>query len=133
MLLHSPLRGVGGLTDMKKTFQKFQISIPPAKTEQLSEALRDDFSNIDAVFITKVSGNIENLTVGMKVGGVEILPDGVDAALLTFNGQYPVKDAAYSFAEDSIPAKSSELEFRVNNESETTPAVINVYCILSNR
>ncbi len=118
---------------MKKIFQKFQMSIAPQKTEQLSEPLRDDFSNIDAVFITKVSGNIENLTVGMKVGGVEILPDGTDAALLTFNGQYPVKDAAYSFMEDSIPARSSELEFRVANISETMPAQINVYCILSNK
>ena len=118
---------------MKKIFQKFQISIPPEKTEQLSEPLRDDYSTIDAVFITKVSGNIENLTVGMKVAGVEILPDNTDATLLTFNGQYPVKEAAYSFAEDSIPARSSELEFRVSNGSETTPAVINVYCILSNR
>ena len=118
---------------MKKIFQKFQMNIPPQKTEQLSEPLRDDYSNIDAVFITKVSGNIDNLTAGMKVSGVEILPDGTDATLLTFNGQYPVKDAAYSFAEDSIPARSSELEFRVANNSETTPAVINVYCILSNK
>jgi len=109
------------------------MSIAPQKTEQLSEPLRDDYSNIDAVFITKVSGNIEMLTLGMKVGGVEILPDGVDAALMTFNGQYPVKDAAYSFVEDSIPARSSELEFRVANTSETTPAQINVYCILSNK
>ena len=118
---------------MKKIFTKFQMTIGADKTEQLSEPLRDDFSNIDAVFITRVSGNIENLTIGMKVGGVEILPDGTDAALLTFNGQYPVKDAAYSFAEDNIPARSSELEFRVANASETTPAQINVYCILSNR
>ena len=109
------------------------MSVPPEKTEQLSEALRDDYSNIDAVFITKISGNIENLTLGMKVGGVEILPEGTDAALLAFNGQYPLKDAAYSFAEDNIPAKSSELEFSVTNTSLTTPAVINVYCILSNK
>jgi len=109
------------------------MNIPPEETVQLSEPLRNDFSNIDAVFVTKRSGNIENLTVGMKVGGVEILPDGVDAALLTFNGQYPVKEAAYSFVEENIPARSSELEFRVTNGSTTTPAEINIYCILSNR
>lgn len=118
---------------MKKFFQKFTLNIPVNGTTQLSEPLRSDFSNIDAIFITPLSGNVADLTLGVKVGGNEILPDGCDASLITFNGQYPVKDAAYSFVEDSIPARSSQLEVRVTNVNTTTPSTINVYCILSNK
>lgn len=118
---------------MKKFFQKFTLAIPVNGTAQLSEPLRSDFSNIDAVFITPLSGDVADLTLGLKVGGNEILPDGCDVSLLTFNGQYPVKDAAYSFAEDAVPARSAQLEVRVTNANTAAPAEINVYCILSNK
>ncbi|MDR2963989.1 MAG: hypothetical protein LBU90_10225 [Bacteroidales bacterium] len=125
---------------MKKTYQKITVTLPASSgnpeekvIQSVSEQLRNDFSHIDGVVIIPQQGNdITYVQCGIKVGGVEILPDNTDVVLFTFNGNYVVEDAAYKFVEDSIPANSSLIELNFTNTG-TTPVNLSVYAILSNR
>jgi len=119
---------------MKKTFQKFEITIPATETTLVSEVLKQEYSNCEAVFCTLPNpAQADKLTIGMKIDGAEILPNNTDLSLIHFNGNVSVKDTQYDFAEDNMPARSSQVEFSITNSDTVNEAVVNVYCVLVNK
>jgi len=116
---------------MKKTYQIISATVPANSSKLFTEQLKSEYTNCTGIFIVKVSGNIEDLTVGMNIANQEVLPKETDASILLFNGQYSVKQATYDFSADRLPAQSNTTELTVTNKN-AQPATVNVYYVLEN-
>ena len=117
---------------MKKTLQKFPITVEANKTVVLTEALKQDYQKTTGLFLTpRLSTDFSSLLITFKVEGIEILPLETDATIVAFTGNYPLKDAIYDIRKENIPARSSAMEFTVNNLSDNKQQ-FTLYVVLEN-
>ena len=127
---------------MKKILQRFQLNgsdkIPAAANATtpgvyaLSNRLRDEYARVTGVFVVNESAtDLAKVYFHLNIGGVEILPKEITLSLLEYNGNFSLKDTAYDFAADKIPARSSDFEMEFSN-TQTANVELSVYFILEN-
>ncbi|MCQ2607747.1 MAG: hypothetical protein MJ197_03570 [Bacteroidales bacterium] len=119
---------------MKKSFQIWrEIEVPAGGQTVLSELLKENFSKCTGAFIVPFSAttNLSQVSLFLKIAQNEILPNGTDASIITFDGSVALKDAIYDFSKDNIPARSSELDLTITNNG-TSDVKLNFYVVLEN-
>lgn len=97
----------------------------------LTDQLRQDFSKCVGVFVVpqSASTDLSGVTCSLKIAQNEILPDGFDLSLIAFKGEVSLGQTIYDFSKDEIPAKSSEFELILTNNTKTAQT-FNLYFVL---
>ena len=97
----------------------------------LTDQLRQDFSKCVGVFVVpqSASTDLSGVTCSLKIAQNEILPDGFDLSLIAFKGEVSLGQTIYDFSKDEIPAKSSEFELILTNNTKTDQ-MFNLYFVL---
>jgi len=123
---------------MKKILQRFNVTVQGTTNSGNDEGvllftntLRDDYSNVTGVFLVIESGSANALFIRLNIGNIEILPKEVSASLITYNGNFSLKDATYDFSADKIPARSSSFEVEFTNHN-ADDVVLSLYFVLEN-
>ena len=132
---------------MKKSFQIFRIITAKGIVEStdsetnkvttggnivsLTDQLRQDFTKCVGVFVVPqtASTDLSGVTCSLKIAQNEILPDGFDLSLIAFKGEVSLGQTIYDFSKDEIPAKSSEFELILTNNTKTDQ-MFNLYFVL---
>lgn len=132
---------------MKKSFQIFRnitakgiVESTDSETNKvttggnivsMTDQLRQDFSKCTGVFVVpqSASTDLSGVTCSLKIAQNEILPDGFDLSLIAFKGEVSLGQTIYDFSKDEIPAKSSEFELILNNNTKTNQT-FNLYFVL---
>lgn len=120
---------------MKKTFQIIKdITIDAKTTKTLREQMLADYEMVTGVMIVPHNSAVDlsPITLSCKISQKEVLPQGTDAVLITYNGNCARKDCMYEFADDEIPARSSNAELIFYNSS-SAPITFNFYFQLENQ
>ncbi len=97
----------------------------------LTDQLRQDFTKCVGVFVVpqSASTDLSGVTCSLKIAQNEILPDGFDLSLIAFKGEVSLGQTIYDFSKDEIPAKSSEFELILTNNTKTDQ-MFNLYFVL---
>ena len=97
----------------------------------LTDQLRQDFMKCVGVFVVpqSASTDLSGVTCSLKIAQNEILPDGFDLSLIAFKGEVSLGQTIYDFSKDEIPAKSSEFELILTNNTKTDH-MFNLYFVL---
>ncbi|MBE6339826.1 MAG: hypothetical protein E7069_03675 [Bacteroidales bacterium] len=97
----------------------------------LTDQLRQDFTKCVGVFVVpqSASTDLSGVTCSLKIAQNEILPDGFDLSLIAFKGEVSLGQTIYDFSKDEIPAKSSEFEMILTNNTKTDQ-MFNLYFVL---
>ena len=97
----------------------------------LTDQLRQDFTKCVGVFVVpqSASTDLSGVTCSLKIAQNEILPDGFDLSLIAFKGEVSPGQTIYDFSKDEIPAKSSEFELILTNNTKTDQ-MFNLYFVL---
>lgn len=97
----------------------------------LTDQLRQDFMKCVGVFVVpqSASTDLSGVTCSLKIAQNEILPDGFDLSLIAFKGEVSLGQTIYDFSKDEIPAKSSEFELILTNNTKTDQ-MFNLYFVL---
>lgn len=97
----------------------------------MTDQLRQDFSKCTGVFVVpqSASTDLSGVTCSLKIAQNEILPDGFDLSLIAFKGEVSLGQTIYDFSKDEIPAKSSEFELILTNNTKTNQT-FNLYFVL---
>lgn len=132
---------------MKKSFQIFRnitakgiVESTDSETNKvtaggniisMTDQLRQDFSKCTGVFVVPLSAStdLSGVTCSLKIAQNEILPDGFDLSLIAFKGEVSLGQTIYDFSKDEIPAKSSEFELILTNNTKTDQ-MFNLYFVL---
>ena len=132
---------------MKKSFQIFRnisakgiVESTDSETNKvtaggniisMTDQLRQDFSKCTGVFVVpqSASTDLSGVTCSLKIAQNEILPDGFDLSLIAFKGEVSLGQTIYDFSKDEIPAKSSEFELILTNNTKTDQ-MFNLYFVL---
>lgn len=132
---------------MKKSFQIFRnitakgiVESTDSETNKvtaggniisMTDQLRQDFSKCTRVFVVpqSASTDLSGVTCSLKIAQNEILPDGFDLSLIAFKGEVSLGQTIYDFSKDEIPAKSSEFELILTNNTKTDQ-MFNLYFVL---
>lgn len=132
---------------MKKSFQIFRnitakgiVESTDSETNKvtaggniisMTDQLRQDFSKCTGVFVVpqSASTDLSGVTCSLKIAQNEILPDGFDLSLIAFKGEVSLGQTIYDFSKDEIPAKSSEFEIILTNNTKTDQ-MFNLYFVL---
>ena len=132
---------------MKKSFQIFRnitakgiVESTDSETNKvttggnivsLTDQLRQDFTKCVGVFVVPqtASTDLSGVTCSLKIAQNEILPDGFDLSLIAFKGEVSLGQTIYDFSKDEIPAKSSEFELILTNNTKTDQ-MFNLYFVL---
>lgn len=132
---------------MKKSFQIFRnitakgiVESTDSETNKvtaggniisMTDQLRQDFAKCTGVFVVPQSANtdLSGVTCSLKIAQNEILPDGFDLSLIAFKGEVSLGQTIYDFSKDEIPAKSSEFELILTNNTKTDQ-MFNLYFVL---
>ena len=132
---------------MKKNFQRFRnitakgiVESTDSETNKvtaggnivsMTDQLRQDFSKCTGVFVVpqSASTDLSGVTCSLKIAQNEILPDGFDLSLIAFKGEVSLGQTIYDFSKDEIPAKSSEFELILTNNTKTNQT-FNLYFVL---
>lgn len=114
---------------MKKTFQIITKTINAHSDLIINDKLRQDYQKCTGVFI--VAGDMSGVSMNLSVAQSEVLPKGTDCNLLRFNGNYSLKETAYDFSKENLPAKSCDINVVMKNTS-TNNITFSLYLILEN-
>lgn len=132
---------------MKRSFQIFRNITAKGKVEStdsetnkvtaggnivsLTDQLRQDFTKCVGVFVVpqSASTDLSGVTCSLKIAQNEILPDGFALSLIAFKGEVSLGQTIYDFSKDEIPAKSSEFELILTNNTKTAQT-FNLYFVL---
>ena len=132
---------------MKKSFQIFRnitakgiVESTDSETNKvtaggnivsMTDQLRQDFSKCTGVFVVpqSASTDLSGVTCSLKIAQNEILPDGFGLSLIAFKGEVSLGQTIYDFSKDEIPAKSSEFELILTNNTKTNQT-FNLYFVL---
>lgn len=97
----------------------------------LTDQLRQDFTKCVGVFVVpqSASTDLSGVTCSLKIAQNEILPDGFDLSLIAFKGEVSLGQTIYDFSKDEIPAKSSEFELILTNNTKADQ-MFNLYFVL---
>ena len=120
---------------MKKTFQIIRdITVEAHATKTVREQMLADYERATGVMIVPQNKETDMSPVSLscKISQKEVLPQGTDAVLITYNGNCSRKECMYEFAKDEIPARSSNAELIFSNTSNS-PITFSFYFQLENK
>ncbi|MDR1544905.1 MAG: hypothetical protein LBS50_11000 [Prevotellaceae bacterium] len=123
---------------MKRTLQRFQITVPAATANEngsfvLNNAkMLESYARVTHVFVVnETTVNLGNTYSNLIIGGVEVLPKDTKLSIIQYNGNFSPKDSGWDFANDKIPARSSDVIMEFDN-ADTQPVSFSVYFTLEN-
>lgn len=116
---------------MKKTYQILNVAVEANSMKSIFEQLRSDYLYISGLFFESKSEALSDLSVGLKVNNVEILPVGSDVEIFAFNGNYSRNEALWNFEDSKIEADGKTLEAVFENKSDQD-IELKIYCLLKN-
>lgn len=119
---------------MKKTYQiERDLFVGANSSKNFNFQLKETYAKCVGFFLVpRASGvNFANVQIGLNIAQQEILPINTDASLFAVNNYVARSDAEYNFEEENIPARSSEVQFSVKNDSNTAQ-YFHAYFILKN-
>ena len=124
-------RGVVAKGIVMSTDSETNVTTATGNIVSLTDQLRQDFSKCVGVFVVPATAktDLSGVTCSLKIAQNEILPDGFDLSLIAFKGEVSLHDTVYDFSKDDIPAKSSEFELILTNNTETDQE-FNLYFVL---
>ncbi len=119
---------------MKKTFQiERKLSIPARTSKIFNFQLKESYAKCTGFFLTPdaVGADLSNVELSLNIAQMEVLPSGADASLFAITSHVSREEATYKFAEENIPARSSDVQLTFNNKSHST-VTVNAYFVLEN-
>lgn len=122
---------------MKKSYQIIRdITVTGGKSTTITERLKEGYTRCVGAFVTPTTAatSFMQLTASLKIAQNEILPAGFDLSLIAFSGDVSMNECIFDFRKENIPARSSELEIVVKNNSSdaANSQSFNLYLILEN-
>jgi hypothetical protein len=115
---------------MKKILQIIDFVVQGNTTVSVTARLRNEYERCTGFFLLSAF-DTSNLTLDMKIASREIIPAGTNAQIFQFFATSPVKDVTYDLSDDSVPARSSNVEVYFNNAGGTAVGG-QLYFILEN-
>jgi hypothetical protein len=123
---------------MKKKLYKINVSQQVTYDSRLFSIiaqLPNDYARVSAVFAVAKADNTavsSDVVMQLSIGGREIIPKDTDLKLIEFNGNMSLKECAYDFSADKIPARNAEVEMNFEVPGSTPFFSYSIYFILEN-
>ena len=119
---------------MKKSYQiQRELTVAANSTATFNFQLKENYARCTGFFLSPhlAKTDFSTITFSLNIAQMEVLPQGSDASLFALTDYISRSEATYDFTEEQIPAKSSDVQLVVTNNSDNEQK-FNVYFVLEN-